>query len=179
MKRELNLDEKYEKLKDDIQFLDEFQKDWNFFCNLSTMIPFNRERNDIDQSFRVNSETSFTLLQVAIVKNYGRLMRIYFNTKILPNLSFISTTESDLLKAGSEIYKFATEASIYDKTKYLSAYETRRIQLAGITFIAALKGLIQAQTKFKKIAIWSLYASPILFALSQFIEVIRKILIWK
>jgi len=177
--RDIHLDEKYEKLKDDIQFLDEFQKDWNLFCNLASMIPSNRKRDDIEQSFKSDSETSFALLQVAIVENYGRLMRIYFNAKILPNLSFISTTESDLLKAGSEIYKFATEASIYDKTKYLSAHETRRIQLAGITFIAALKGLIQTQTKFKKIAIWSLYASPILFALSQFIEVIRKILIWK
>lgn len=173
----MDLDEKkYEKLKNDIQFLDKFQKDWNIFCNLASQIPFRREQGDINLA---KEENKFIQVQVALAENYGRLIQIYFDTKILPNLTFISTTESDLLKAGSEIYKFVTEASIYDKTKFVSAHEIRRIQIAGIAFISALKGLIQTQNTFKKIAIWSLYASPILFALSQLIEVIRKTFILK
>lgn len=177
--RDLNLDKKYKQLKNNLVFLDEFQKDWNYFCNLSATISFDRERRDIDNASKAEDKTHFTLLQVAILKNYGRLMKVYFDTKILPNFNFISVTESDLLKAGSEIYRFTTEASIYHPTINKDPHEVRRIQLAGLTFISALRGLVESQNIFKKITIWSLYLSPILFALAQLVEVIRKIFICK
>lgn len=177
MTNDIDLDNKYEGLKRDIEFLEEFRKDWNRLCNLAGSIPFNRSRNDIDKSSLGKQESLFTSLQVVIVKNYGRLMQIYLKTKLLPNFGFISETETELLKAAAEIYKFGCEANIYDKERFVNPQEGRRIQLSGIAFISTLKGLVEAHSWYKKLATLSLYAIPTLTALLLLVKIFKSFFI--